>query len=338
MATKIGSYTYRLDSPPSLLSFASVVGKKEGEGPLASYFDTVNEDNTFSQQSWEKAESKMQQDAVTLALAKASLAPGAIDCIFAGDLLNQCISSTFGLRELGVPYIGIYGACSTMAEGLALSAMMLEAGGVTHAAAITSSHFCTAERQYRFPLEYGGQRPPTSQWTVTGAGAVILGNQVQPPYIRQITFGCIEDKGIKDANNMGAAMAPAAAATIRRFFEDTHTNADNYDLILTGDLGQIGSDLTYELLQRDGYDIRGKHSDCGLLVFDRDTQDVHSGGSGCGCCASVLTAYILPAIKEGRYKDVLFIATGALLSPTSSQQGESIPGVAHLLHLSANPK
>jgi len=338
MATKVGKYTIRLDSTPSVLSYAAVVAKKEGEGPLASYFDTVSEDSTFAQQSWEKAESKMQKDAVSLALTKASLSPDQVDCIFAGDLLNQCISSTFGLREFGIPYFGIYGACSTMAEGIALGSLMIEGCALKHTAAVTSSHFCTAERQYRFPLEYGGQRPPTAQWTVTGSGAVILGENVSPPYVRQVCIGCIEDKGIKDANNMGAAMAPAAAATIRRFFEDTKTDQNNYDLILTGDLGQVGSDLLYELLFRDGYDIKAKHSDCGLLVYDREKQDVHAGGSGCGCSASVLCSYILPSIKDGRLQNVLFIATGALLSPTSAQQGESIPGIAHLVHLSSNPK
>ncbi len=337
MAVKVGKHTIRLEHTPSILSYASIVSKKEGEGPLACYFDRINEDTAFGQQSWEKAESKMQKDTVTLALAKAGLAPDQIDCIFAGDLLNQCISSTFGLRELGIPYFGIYGACSTMSEGMALGALMIEGCGLKHTVATTSSHFCTAERQYRFPLEYGGQRPPTSQWTVTGSGAVVLGNAVAPPYIRQICIGTIEDKGIKDANNMGAAMAPAAAATLKQFFTDTQTGPQDYDLILTGDLGQVGSDLLYELLLREGYNIKDKHSDCGLLIYDRDTQDVHAGGSGCGCSASVLCSYILPSIQEGRLTNVLFMATGALLSPTSAQQGESIPGIAHLVHLSSLP-
>lgn len=324
-----------MDSVPSILSYAAVGSKKESEGPLATYFDAINVDSTFAQQSWEKAESKMQRMTVDLALDKASLAPAQLDCVFAGDLLNQCIGSTFGLREFGVPYLGIYGACSTMAEGLALAAIMVDGGGMENTLAVTSSHFCTAERQYRFPLEYGGQRPPTSQWTVTGAGAAVVGKNAAPPYIRSVCIGTIEDKGIKDANNMGAAMAPAACETIKRFFEDTQTNADNYDLILTGDLGDIGSKLLYELLMREGYDIRAKHTDCGLLVYDRDKQDVHSGGSGCGCSATALCSYILPAVREGRIRDVLFIATGALLSPTSTQQGESIPSVAHLVHISS---
>lgn len=336
MATKIGQYTYRLDNSPSILSFASIVGKKEGEGPLASCFDTVNEDNTFAQNSWEKAESEMQKQAIQLAMHKASITPEQLDCILAGDLLNQCISSTFGLREIGAPYLGIYGACSTMSEGIGLGALLVESGAMTRIGAITSSHFCTAERQYRFPLEYGGQRPPTSQWTVTGSGAVIVGSKVQPPYVRAVSFGCIEDKGIKDAANMGAAMAPAAAATLSRFFADTHTTPRNYDLILTGDLGQVGSDLLYRLMEEEGYDLRGIHDDCGLRIYDQQTQDVHAGGSGCGCCATVLAGQILPQIKSGQLQEVLFVATGALLSTTSTQQGESIPGVAHLVHLSAN--
>lgn len=336
MASKLGKYTFRMDNPPSIVAYAAIGSKKESEGPLASYFDIVNEDTTFGEKTWEKAESRMQKDAVNKALAKGHLAPGDIDCIFAGDLLNQCISSTFGLREMGIPFLGIYSACSTMAEGLALSGLLVDAGTMKRTVAVTSSHFCTAERQYRFPLEYGGQRPPTSQWTVTGCGAAVVAQKVSPPYIKAITLGRIEDFGIKDANNMGAAMAPAAAATIKRFFEDTSTNVDNYDLILTGDLGEVGSQLLRELMDREGYPLGKKHADCGLLIYDRDTQDVHAGGSGCGCCASVLCSYILPAVKDGRIKNMLFIATGALLSPTSVQQGESIPGIAHLIHISSD--
>lgn len=338
MATKQGRATYLMQQPPSILSFGSVGSKKEAQGPLAPYFDLLNEDSTFAQQSWEKAESRMQKEAVATALAKAALSPGDMDAVFAGDLLNQCIGSTFGLRELGVPFVGLYGACSTMAEAMVMGSLLVDGGGMRHALAVTSSHFCTAERQYRFPLEYGGQRPPTSQWTVTGSGAVVLGRQSQPPYVRAVTIGTIEDKGIKDANNMGAAMAPAACRTIQGFFEDTLTNPDNYDLILTGDLGEIGSQLLYELMDRAGYDIRQKHSDCGLLIYDREKQDVHAGGSGCGCAASVLCSYILPAVREGRIQNMLFIATGALLSPTSTQQGESIPAIAHLVQISHTPK
>lgn len=244
------------------------------------------------------------------------------------------------MRELGIPYLGIYGACSNMAEGLLLASFLAESG-LGHLGVSTASHFCTAERQYRFPLEYGGQRPPTSQWTVTGGGAVVVtGPDAQQPgqagpWIQAAAIGTIEDKGIQDAANMGAAMAPAAAATILGFLSDTGTTPEDYDLILTGDLGQVGSDLLYELAIREGVDLRPRHTDCGLLIYDRDRQDVHAGGSGCGCCATVLCSYILPALRAGRVKRVLFAATGALLSPTSTQQGESIPGIAHLICLTA---
>lgn len=333
---KLGRQTVALANPPTLAGHANVVGKKEGEGPLASSFDLISSDDTFGEATWEKSESAMQKQALALALDKAGQAASAMDWLFAGDLLNQCIGATFGLREMGIPFVGIYGACSNMAEGLALSALMVDGGAMKKTIAVTSSHFCTAERQYRFPLEYGGQRPLTAQWTVTGSGAAIVGERVSPPYIKAVTLGCIEDLGIKDANNMGAAMAPAAAATIKRFFEDTCTVPDNYDLILTGDLGQVGSDLLHQLLEREGYHLGKKQADCGLLIYDRETQDVHAGGSGCGCSASVLCSYILPAVKDGRIKNMLFVATGALLSPTSVQQGESIPGIAHLIHLSAD--
>ncbi len=338
MATKQGKQTYLLDHPPAITGFAAIGSKKEGEGPLGQYFDIINFDSTFSQKSWEKAESQMVHDTVELAVKKAGLSYQDIDCIFTGDLLNQCIASTFGIRELGIPYLGIYGACSTMAEGLMLAAFLADGGGMRNIIASTGSHFCTAERQYRFPLEYGGQRPPTSQWTVTGSGAAIVtAEPAAGPRIRAVTVGTIEDKGIKDAANMGAAMAPAAAATIQQFFADTGTGPEEYDLILTGDLGQVGSDLLYELLLRENIDIREKHTDCGLLIYDRDKQDVHAGASGCGCCASGLCSYILPAVQAGRLRRLLFIATGALLSPTSTQQGESIPSVAHLVYITADP-
>lgn len=337
MPTKIGKYTTRLDNTPSILSFASVVSKKEGEGPLAPYFDVICDDTAFGEQTWEKAESRMQKDAFNKALEKASLPSTMIDYLFAGDLLNQCISSTYGLRDLGIPFFGLFGACSTMAESLCLASLFVDASVASTAGAITSSHFCSAERQFRFPLEYGGQRTPTSQWTVTGSGAAIVGAKTAPPYVRQVCIGTIEDMGVKDMNNMGAAMAPAAAATISRFFTDTCTSPDNYDMIATGDLGSVGSELLCELLAREGYNMEQTHTDCGLLIYDRKKQDVAAGGSGCGCSASVLCSYILQSIKEGKLHNVLFIATGALMSPTSIQQGESIPGIAHLLHLSHSP-
>ncbi|WP_312643876.1 stage V sporulation protein AD [Hydrogenoanaerobacterium sp.] len=338
MPTKLGAHTLRLDSTPSVLSFAAVASKKEGEGPLGNKFDILNDDTSFGQQSWEKAESQMQKLCVNKALEKANLSPDAIDYMFAGDLLNQCIGSHYGLRDLSIPFLGLYGACSTMAESLALSSMFVDSGLANQCVAVTSSHFCSAERQFRFPLEYGGQRTPTAQWTVTGSGSVVVGKNVKPPYVKAVCIGTIEDLGIKDVNNMGAAMAPAAAKTIQTFFEDTCTNADNYDLILTGDLGEVGSDLLSQLLAREGISLGTKHNDCGLIIYDRENQkDINAGGSGCGCSATVLCADVLPKLQDGTLKDVLFIATGALMSPTSVQQGESIPGIAHLVYLSSLP-
>lgn len=336
MAVKTGNYTYLLENTPSVLSFGSVGSKKESEGPLGQYFDVINPDSTFGESSWEKAESKMVQISVGQALSKGNFEADQIDMAFAGDLLNQCIGSVYGLRDLGIPFVGLYGACSTMAESLALSALFVDTSIAKKALAVTSSHFCSAERQFRFPLEYGGQRPPTAQWTVTGSGACVVGESGAAPYIRAVTIGCIEDLGIKDANNMGAAMAPAAAKTIIRYLTDTHTRPEDYDMILTGDLGQVGSALLEQLLEQEKIQLKGRHQDCGLLIYDRQQQDVHAGGSGCGCAASVLCSFILPKIRKGTLGDVLFVATGALMSPTSSMQGESIPGIAHLVHLSSS--
>lgn len=336
MAKRIGRYTLQMEHMPSIQGFAAVCGKKEAQGPLGKEFDCTFEDSTLGQSSWEKAESKLQTEAVNRALEKAELEPSDIDFIFAGDLLNQCISSTFGLRCLNIPFLGQYGACSTMAQTLALSSMMVETGLARKCVAVTSSHFCSAERQFRFPLEYGGQRTPTAQWTVTGSGAAIVGNSGQSPFVSHITIGRITDLGIKDAANMGAAMAPAAAATITNFFDDTKTAPDDYDLILTGDLGDVGSKLLLELLEKNGIEVKGNHQDCGLMIYDKEQQDVHAGGSGCGCSASVLCSTILKRLKNGDLNNILFVATGALMSPTSQQQGESIPGIAHLINLKSN--
>lgn len=335
--TKQGKYTIRLDNAPSVVGFAAIGSKKESEGPMANYIDILNQDSYFGQATWEKAESRMQQEVAEKALTKCGLTNTDIDYVFAGDLLNQCIGSHYGLREMGIPLMGLYSACATMAESLALSGFMVETGIAKNAMAVTSSHFCSSERQFRLPLEYGGQRTPNSQWTVTGAGAAVVGGGGVPPFIRAVTIGTIEDKGVKDINNMGAAMAPAAAVTLQRFFADTMTGSDNYDLILTGDLAYVGSTLLYQLLEREGFDIRKKHADCGLLIYDRDRQQVDAGGSGCGCSATVLCSYILQSMREGKLHDVLFVATGALMSTVSFQQGESIPGIAHLVHLSTKP-
>ncbi|MGI5958771.1 MAG: stage V sporulation protein AD [Massiliimalia sp.] len=337
MSTRISRCTLRLDHSPSILSYASIVGKKEGDGPLSQYFDVICDDTSLGEETWEKAESGMQKRAVTQALEKAHLAAADLEVLFAGDLLNQCISSSYGVRDLNIPFYGLYGACSTMAEAMSLAGIFADNGLAQHAAAVTSSHFCSAERQFRQPLEYGGQRPPTAQWTVTGSGAAIISPSQNPPYMNHITTGIVTDLGIKDINNMGAAMAPAAASTIETFLKDTNTSPSDYDLILTGDLGVIGSTLLYELLGKNGIDISNVHNDCGKMIYYIEEQDVHAGGSGAGCCASVLCSYILPKIQDGTFHNVLFAATGALMSTTSFQQGESIPCIAHLLHLSHEP-
>ncbi|MCL2056608.1 MAG: stage V sporulation protein AD [Oscillospiraceae bacterium] len=334
MATRIGKFTVKLDSAPSVLSYGAVASKKESQGPMAPYIDLLCDDPYFGQKTWELAESRMQETVLRAALEKAGLSAGDLSYVFAGDLLNQCIGSHYGLREFGIPFVGLYGACSTMAEGLGLAAMMVEGGLAERTAAVTSSHFCAAERQFRFPLAYGGQRPPTSQWTATGAGGVILGKGDSPPFVRAVTFGCIEDMGVKDISNMGGAMAPAAAQTLSRFFSDTLTGESSYDMILTGDLGSVGSSLFLQLMEQDGYKLRKKHSDCGTMLYDIKTQGVDAGGSGCGCSAVVLCSYILQSMREGKLGDVLFIGTGALMSTVSTQQGQSIPAVAHLVHLS----
>lgn len=333
MAIRSGKYTIMLQEKAYINGYASVCGGKESEGPLKGIFDCVHADTSLGEKTWEKAEGKLQYEAASLAINKAQLDPEEIDFIFAGDLLNQCISSTFGLRSFDIPYVGVYGACSTMAETLGLASLMVENRIATHCLAVTSSHFCSAERQYRFPLEYGGQRTPTAQWTVTGSGAIVLGASGKGPYINAVTFGKVIDLGIKDANNMGVAMAPAATSTISNFLDDTGTKPSDYDLILTGDLGIFGSKLLVDLLKREGYDISKNHKDCGEMIFDNKTQDTHAGGSGCGCSATVLCSKILKDFDNGNLKNILFIATGALMSPTSSQQGETIPSIAHLINI-----
>ena len=331
---KLGGQTAALACPPSLLSFANVVGKKEGEGPLAACFDYVDTDDAFGASTWEQSERAMQQKALTLALEKAGPGEGQLDWLFAGDLLNQCISSSFAARDQKCPFFGLYGACSTMGEGLALAAMTLDGGFGQRAGVVVSSHFCTAERQYRTPLEYGSQRTPTAQWTVTAAGAVLLSREGPGPYLTHVTPGRVVDKGVTDTNNMGAAMAPAAYDTIRAHLQDTGREPGFYDLIITGDLGQLGGELLRELFQQDGVDLSPRYADCGLMIFDLERQDVHCGGSGCGCSAAVLTGNLLPGMRAGRWNNILFCPTGALHSPTTACQGESIPGICHAIALS----
>ena len=334
MARKLGQQTIVPDQSITVLSAGCAVGKKEGEGPLRQYFDHIDTDDTFGQDSWENAEIAMQKHALSQALDKAALTAGQLDWLFAGDLLNQCVCSSFAARNLSLPFFGLYGACSTMGEGLCLYTLVLDGGGGQRAAVLSSSHFCSAERQYRTPLEYGCQRTPTAQWTVTGSGAVILSRGGTGPRITHITPGKIVDKGIRDTNNLGAAMAPAAWDTIRTHLNDTGRAPGFYDLIVTGDLGRLGSELLKELARRDGVTL-DRHADCGLLIFEPNSQDVHCGGSGCGCCASVLASFLLPGLREGKWKNILFCPTGALHSPTTAFQGESIPGISHAVAISA---
>ena len=319
----------KLINAPAIIGYSSVVGKREYEGPLASDFDLHDSGEHFGMNTWEKAESEMQRIALNTALAKSKLGAGAIDAIFAGDLQNQCVGSVFGLADFGVPYFGLYGACSTFAEALILSSMLVDGGKFETCAAVTSSHFCAAERQYRFP-----QRTPTAQRTVTGSGAAIISKRAgNLPRITEVMPGRIVNKGIKDANNMGAAMAPAAIDTICRYFKETGLSPDKFDLILTGDLGVEGHGIVLDYLLRYGINISANYNDCGLMIYDIKRQDMHAGGSGCGCSAAVICGHIMKRFEKGELSDVLYIATGALMSPSTSKQGLSIPGIAHLVRI-----
>lgn len=331
LTKQIGRQTLRLEYPPTIAAGAAVVGQKEGEGPLGHCFDYISPDAYFGEGSWEKAESAMLKKCFDLCCDKAKTAPQELDYIFSGDLLNQCVGSAFALRDTGVPYFGLYGACSTMGEAMTLASVMLDGGFASKVCAITSSHFCSSERQFRFPLEYGGQRTPTAQWTVTGSGAVIFQSSGCGPFITYLTPGKIVDAGITDANNMGSAMAPAAYETLKAHFEDTGRAPEYYDMIITGDLGAIGRDTVEDLFRRDGLKLGSFYTDCGVMIFDRENQDVHAGGSGCGCSASVFASFVIQGFAKGKWEKVLFAPTGALMSPTSSQQGQSIPGVCHAL-------
>lgn len=335
MASKrLGKRTVAFAAPPSVISFSNIGGKLESRGPLAHTFDELDQDSFFGEKTWEKGESAMQKRVLARALDKAGMKPTDLDYIFAGDLLNQCIGTSFGLREFGIPLFGLYGACSTMGESLVLASIAIDGGFASYAAAMTSSHFCTAERQYRMPVPYGNQRTPTAQWTATAAGCCILGAQGDGPYITHATCGKIVDLGISDANNMGAAMAPAAHDTILSFFRDTNTTPSDFDLVVTGDLGALGHEILCDLMERDGIHMGERYQDCGLLLYDLKKQDMHAGGSGCGCSASVLNGYLLQGMREKRWNRILFAPTGALLSPTSSFQGETIPGISHAVCIS----
>ena len=328
---KSGSQTIKFDNPITILETASIVGPKEAEGPIAQYFDKCLEDEFWGEKTWEKAESKIIREAVNSSIIKSKVPANKIDFCFAGDLLNQCISSSFGLRELGVPFFGIFGACSTFVEALSLGSVFIDGGGAENIIAAASSHFCSAEKQFRFPLELGNQRPQTSQWTVTGAGSAILSKNGEGPHITYITTGKIVDMGIKDSNNMGAAMAPAFVDTLLTHFKDTGRNPSYYDGIFSGDLGYVGKEIAIELCQTKGYNIKNNYNDCGVIIFDKENQDTHSGGSGCACCGTVFSGYLFNQLKQKKLNKILLIATGALTNATSAQQGESIPGIAHAI-------
>lgn len=330
---KLGKHTLQLTTPPTILETAAIVGPKESNGPLAEYFDKCIEDEFWGEDSWEKAESKFVKETVNTVLEKSGVAAKDIDYVFAGDLLNQCISSSFAMRDSNMPFFGLFGACSTFVEGLCIGSVFIDSGACNNVLCATSSHFCSAEKQFRFPLELGNQRTPTSQWTVTGSGAAILSKQGNGPRITHITPGIIVDLGIKDANNMGAAMAPAALSTICTHFEDTGRTPDYYDAIITGDLGYIGKDILNDLCKKNGYDISTRYNDCGVLMFNQKKQDTHSGGSGCACIATVFSGYLFKLMKEQKIKKLLLVATGALMNSTTSQQGESIPSIAHAVSI-----
>ena len=335
---KRGRQSFALPIPPVITAWASAAGKKESEGPLAHSFDITGQDTFFGQRSWEQAEKHLQKMTLGKLAEKASMRISDFDLVFSGDLLNQCIGSSFSLRNTGIPHLGLYGACSTMAESLLLASMTVSGGFADKVVAMTSSHFASSERQYRFPLGYGGQRTPTSQWTVTGSGAALVCAQGKGPAIPACTIGTVTDLGIKDANNMGAAMAPAAWETLKAHFEDLQTQPADYDLIVTGDLGQFGKEMLMELARSEGVGLGGKLVDCGTLVFDNTLQDVHAGGSGCGCSAVTLCGELLNKLNTGKLKKILFCGTGALLSPTSTQQGLPIPGVCHAVVITGGSK
>jgi len=331
MAKRLGAQTVRFDTPPVIRAEAAVVGKKEGQGPLGQRFDNVSDDSYFGEKSWEKAESTMLRRCFDLALKKSGMKPEEIQYLLAGDLLNQCTGSSFAAKDSGIPFFGLYGACSTMGESLSLGAMLIDGGFAEKVCAMTSSHFCSAERQFRLPLEYGGQRSPTAQWTATASGAALLVKEGMGPRITHVTTGKIVDAGITDGSNMGAAMAPAAFESLRAHFKDTLREPEYYDAVITGDLGSFGHSILADFLENEGFKMPRVFTDCGMLIYNEKTQDTHCGGSGCGCAASVLCGHILKCMREGLWNRVLFAPTGALMSPTSSMQGESIPGICHVL-------
>ncbi len=330
---RVGQQTIAYSKPPVILGTGTVAGKKESEGPIGSFFDVIAEDNVLGAKTWEKAESAFAQRAGKEAFKNSQISPKKINYLFGGDLLNQCTGTSYGVREFKIPFIGLYGACSTMSLGLSMAASFIDGGYADYCAAITSSHFCSAEKQFRFPLEYGGQRPPSAQWTVTGSACAVLGCEGDGPVIDCVTNGKIIDMGITDANNMGAAMAPAAGDTIKTHFEDTGRDPSYYDLIVTGDLGSIGKSVVVDFLGEAGFDMQENYNDCGLIIFDSKKQDTHAGGSGCACAGLTFCGYIYKQLKEQKLNKVLLVATGALQSTLTVQQGESMPGIAHAVSI-----
>lgn len=324
-----GKQSIQFEKAPHIISGASIVGKKEGEGPLGHYFDKIGEeDGLFGTASWEEAESTLQKEAISMVIEKAGIEKWQIRTIYAGDLLAQTIASSFGIMGFNTPVYGLYGACATMGEALSLASMAVAGGYGEYVAAVTSSHFGSAEKEFRFPLGYGNQRPLSATWTVTGSGACILGEKGGKARITGITTGKIVDYGLKDSLNMGACMAPAACDTIYQNFMDFNRMPEDYDRIITGDLGYVGKEILLDLLKQRGFDITKQHMDCGIEIYDQETQDTHSGGSGCGCSAVTFAAYILPKLEKGEWKRVLFVPTGALLSKVSYNEGKSVPGIA----------
>ena len=329
MNQRVGRSSIRLAQPVCVIAGAAIVGKKEGEGPLGALFDMVGEDDLFGCKTWEEAESNLQKDAVYMVMEKAGWKAEDVSYLFAGDLLGQCIATSFGISAYNIPLFGVYGACSTCGEALTLGAVMAAGGYAEHVVCVTSSHFASAEKEFRFPLDYGNQRPLSASWTVTGSGAFLVGKKKSRVRISGVTIGKIVDYGLKDSQNMGACMAPAACDTILQNLMDFGRGEKDYDRIITGDLGYVGQSILFDLLRKKGLDIKENHMDCGMTIFDQQTQHTNSGGSGCGCAAITLAAYIMPQLISGEWKRILFVPTGALMSTVSFNEGESVPGIAH---------
>ncbi len=333
MDTRLGARTVEFSNPPVILESAATGSKKESEGRLAADFDLLVPDPLWEEKSWEAAESKFLKQAISIAMEKAGIEWSKIGCIVSGDLMNQCTSTAFAIKDFHRPLLGVYGACSTMAESMLVAANFISSGFVEYAIAATSSHFCSAEKQFRTPLEYGGQRTPTAQWTVTGSGAAVLGVADSGPKITHATLGKIVDRGVTDANNMGAAMAPAFVDTMVNHFKDTGRKVSDYDLIVSGDLGFVGRELAVRLAAENGLDFSVNYDDCGCMIYDRNKQDVHAGASGCACAGTVLCGHLLKRIRSGELKRILFAPTGALMSPTTCMQGESILGISYAISI-----